>query len=303
MDMTTFRQLQYFVEVAERAHFGHAATALGVSQSALSQQLRSLEQALGVSLIERNTRSAELTPTGRELLVQARAVLLKMQDFADLAARASDRPVGRIRFGITPTLGPYVMPNVIAELHRQSPDLRLFVKEGIPAQQMTELAEGKLDMLVAPLPVRGDNFEVEPLFREPLHVVAPPDHPLTGSDTLTERAFAGHTFLSLDHRHHFHDQVQNICDRVGANILEDYEGTSLDSLRQMAGSGVGLAILPDLYVRSESGGTEMVKELRPSDWTEHRSIVALWRRSSAFAGVYRSIAALVAHHAKILMSD
>ena len=301
--MTTIRQLQYFVEVAERAHFGHAATALSVSQSALSQQLRSLELALGVTLIERNTRSAELTPTGRELLVQAKAVLLQMQDFADLAARATDRPVGRIRFGITPTLGPYLMPNVIADLHRQSPDLRLFIKEGIPAQQMTELAEGKLDMLVAPLPVRGDTFEVEPLFRETLHVVAPPDHPLATLVTLSEKAFAGHTFLSLDHRHHLHNQVQNICDRVGANILEDYEGTSLDSLRQMAGSGVGLAILPDLYVRSESGGTEMVKKLRPSDWTEYRSIVALWRRSSAFDSVYRSIANLVTHHAKILMKD
>lgn len=301
--MTTFRQLQYFVEVAERGHFGHAASALGVSQSALSQQLRSLEQALGVMLIERNTRSAELTPPGRELLGKAKAVLLQMQDFGELAARASDRPVGRIRFGITPTLGPYIMPNVIADLHRQSPDLRLFIKEGIPSQQMTELAEGKLDMLVAPLPVRGDNFEVEPLFRERLHVVAPPDHPLAATDALIEKAFAGHTFLSLDRRHHFHDQVQKICDRVGANILEDYEGTSLDSLRQMAGSGVGLAVLPDLYVRSESGGTEMVKELRPSDWTEYRSIVALWRASSAFADVYRSIANLVAHHAKILTTD
>ena len=295
--------MQYFVEVAERAHFGHAATALGVSQSALSQQLRAMELALGVTLIERNTRTAELTPPGRELLQKAKAVLLQMQDFLDLAARASDKPVGRIRFGITPTLGPYIMPSVIADLHRQSPDLRLFIKEGIPAQQMTELAEGKLDMMVAPLPVRGDGFHIEPLFREALHIVAPPDHPLSTKKSLTEDDLVGHTFLSLDHRHSYHDQAQIICNRVKANILGDYEGTSLDSLRQMAGSGVGLAILPDLYIRSESGGTDMVKNLHIHGWKEYRSIVALWRHRAAFADTYCDLARIIAMHGTRLMGQ
>lgn len=300
--MTTFRQLQYFVEVAERTHFGHAATALGVSQSALSQQIRALELSLGVTLIERNTRTAELTPSGRELFDKARDILLKVQDFTDLAARASDKPVGRIRFGISPTLGPYIMPSVIADLHRQSPDLRLFIKEGIPIRQMSDLAEGKLDMLVAPLPVHSDAFEIEQLFREPLHIVSPPEHPLATRERLAEKDLAGHTFLSLDNRHHYHNQVQAICNRLGAHILADYEGTSLDSLRQMAGSGVGLAILPELYILSESGGTEMAKELCPDDWSEYRSIAALWRRNAAFADVYRSIAQLVAHHGATLMT-
>jgi len=299
--MITFRQMQYFVEIAEREHFGRAANALGVSQSALSQQLRTMELSLGVTLIERNTKVAELTPPGRELLDRAKSVLLQMQDFTDFAARASDKPVGRIRFGITPTLGPYVMPGIIADLHRENPELRLFIKEGIPALQFAELAEGKIDMMVAPLPVVGDMFELEPLFREPMHIIAPPDHQLTMRKNLNENDLSGATFLSLDHRHHYHVQVQTICTRVGAHILGDYEGTSLDSLRQMAGSGVGLAILPDLYVRSESGGTEMVTGIHPKNWNEYRSIVAVWRKNAAFSSVYREIAARIADHGRKLM--
>jgi len=191
------------------------------------------------------------------------------------SARGGAASAGRIRFGITPTLGPYVMPGVIADLHRENPELRLFIKEGIPSLQMAELADGKLDMMVAPLPVVGDMFELEPLFREPMHIVAPPDHQLAMRKNLSEKDLAGATFLSLDHRHHYHAQVQTICTRVGAHILGDYEGTSLDSLRQMAGSGVGLAILPELYVRSESGGTEMVTGLRPKDPSIERLLTEL----------------------------
>jgi LysR family hydrogen peroxide-inducible transcriptional activator len=164
-----------------------------------------------------------------------------------------------VRFGVTPTLGPYLMPSVVAWLHRRYPDMRLYMREGIPDDQLAELRRGALDMLLVPLPVGGADLHVEPLFREPLHIVAAPDHPLCNKKRLRKSDLQGAGILSLDLRHHFHRQVKAICGELGADLLRDYEGTSLDSLRQMAGSGIGLAILPELYLRSEVGGEDMVQ--------------------------------------------
>ena len=291
--MATLRQLEYFVAVADRGHFRRAAAALNVSQPALSQQLRALEASLGCTLIERGTRSAELTPAGRQLIENARAVLREMADLQQLAARAAHRPLGRIRFGVTPTLGPYLMPQVIEVLHRENPDLRVFIKEDIPSVQVAQLIEGQLDMMLCPMPVPHELLHVEPLFPEKLHIVAPPDHPLAEKPTITEGALSGATFLTLDHRHHYHRQVAEIAARVGARVLGDYEGTSLDSLRQMVGSGVGLAILPELYIRSEAGGTNMVRRLKIEGMEEYRSIAAIWRRGAAFGSAFAMVAELV----------
>ena len=296
--MATLRQLEYFVAIAERGHFGRAAAALNVSQPALSHQLRALEQGLGVTLIERGSRNVMLSPVGRELIEHARKVLREMGDLTEKAARSSDRPLGRIRFGVTPTLGPYLMPRVIEILHRQHPDLRLFIKEDIPGSQIAQLVDGQLDMMLAPLPVQTDLLHVEPLFREKLHIVAPPDHPLAQKAGLKESDLAGTTFLTLDHRHPYHRQVSALAERVGAKVLGNYEGTSLDSLRQMVGSGVALALLPELYILSEAGGTDMVRQLDVAGVNEYRSIAALWRRGAAFESTFAILAELARDQAQ-----
>lgn len=299
--MITLRQIQIFVEAAERGHLGRTAAALNLSQPAVSQQLAKLERSLDVLLFERSARSFELTPIGRELVEKARAVLLSVDEFSNFANFAADRPVGRIRFGVTPTIGPYLMPPVIAKMHKDKPDLKIYIREGIPSLQFAELASGRLDMMLAPLPFSGDTLHAEPLFREPLHIVAPPDDPLAAMPSPTLADFAGRTFLTLDHRHHYHRQVSEICERLSADVIRDYEGTSLDSLRQMVGSGVGLAILPELYIRSEAGGTDMIRPLRPKGWQEYRSIGALWRRGAAYEAVFEYIAAQIAETAANLM--
>lgn len=301
--MVTIRQLEYFIAVTERAHFGRAAASLNVTQPALSHQLKALEQSLGVTLVERGSGGAELTPIGRDLIGHARKILLDLNDMKQLAARSITQPLGRIRFGVTPTLGPYLMPGVIKILHRQSPDLRLFIKEGIPAEQVMQLIDGQIDMLLSPLPVPDDGLHVEPLFREPLHIVVPPDHPLAERDSVKLVDLKGATFLTLDHRHHYHRQVVEFAERVSARILGDYEGTSLDSLRQMVGSGVGLAILPELYIRSESGGTGMVRRLKLQDHESYRSIAAVWRKGAAYSASFAAIAELVREQAHHLLSS
>ncbi|WP_156840154.1 hydrogen peroxide-inducible genes activator [Novosphingobium aquimarinum] len=288
--MPTIKQLQYFVAVADARHFGRAAAAVHVSQPTLSQQLKALEARLGVMLIERGETPVQLTPVGREIAVRARRILLEVSDLRGLAQRSNSGMAGTVRFGVTPTLGPYLLPPVVAQLHRDHPMMRLHMREGIPDDQLAELRKGGLDMVLSPLPVAGTDLEIEPLFRERLHLVAAPDHPLFAKSSLRKADLAGSGILSLDRRHHFHRQVSGVCEDLNAELLRDYEGTSLDALRQMAGSGIGLAILPELYLRSEVGGEDMVRRLVVEDWSATRSMAAVWRSGAAYSEYYRVIA-------------
>jgi len=296
--MPTLRQFSIFAKLAETEHMSEAAAALGLTQPALSQQLRALEAELALKLFERVPRGMQLTPGGRELVGSAHEVLNAAREFGDLADRAAQRFVGSIRFGVTPTLGPYLMPSVIKTLHERYPGMRLFIREGIPDLQQAELAIGQLDMILSPLPIGRRGLHVEPLFREPLHIVAPPDDPLHHRSHLKIEDFVGRTFLTLDHRHHYHRQLEGICKDLGGTILADYEGTSLDALQQMVGSGVGLAILPELYIRSGAGGLDMVSVAEPSGWSAYRSIGAAWRSSAAFADLYAEIAFVIGECAR-----
>ena len=300
--MPTLRQLEYLVAVADLRNFGRAAQACNVSQPSLSQQLRALEDRLGVALIERNASGAELTPIGREITARARRLVVEVKDIRDLARRASERLVGILRLGVTPTLGPYLMPPIIAALHREQPDLRLHIREGIPEEQALELSRGELDMLLGPLPIEGSDLKVEPLFREKLFLVAASDHPLTTQQDLRLEHLKSAQVLSLDRRHHLHRQVAGICAEYGMELLRDYEGTSLDSVYQMAVSGVGLAVLPELYVQSD----RLWPNAGPLSFNQKtgtftRSIAAAWRSGAAYSDAYRKIAERLGAEARKLI--
>ena len=299
--MPTLRQLEYLVAVADLQNFGRAADVCHVSQPTLSQQLRALEDRLGVALIERKTSGAELTPIGREITARARRLVIEVQDIRDLARRAGEHLAGTLRFGVTPTLGPYLMPPIVAALHREQPDLRLYIREGIPEEQALALSRGALDMLLGPLPIEGGGLEVQPLFRERLFLVAPPDHPLAMRPKLCVEDLKGARVLSLGRSHHLHRQVADICAELGMELLGDYEGTSLDSVHQMASSGVGLAVLPELYIGSSVGGREGIDVLEPQGWKFTRSIAAAWRSGAAYGDAYRAIADRIQAEARALL--
>ena len=289
--MITFQQLRMVDALARTGSMRRAADMLALSQPALSQQLQTLEARLGIRLFDRIPKGMQPTPGGEALLEEVRAILAAVRRFEDRAARIVERPVGAIRFGTTPTIGPYLLPGVVRRLHAAFPDVRLYIREGIPREQHAELLAGELDMVLSPLPIDGAALQVEPLFREPLRIVAAPDDPIASAPEMA--ALSGRTFLTLDHRHHFHAQLAALCERVGATILGDYMGTSLDALQQMAGTGVGLALLPEIYVRSKAAALDAVRLVDPVGWAEFRSVGVAWRRGAAYADLFALIAEII----------
>jgi LysR family hydrogen peroxide-inducible transcriptional activator len=289
---TTTRQLTYFVALAEAGSFTRAAERVGVSQPSLSEQIRVLESVVGGALFERSGR-AIVTPLGRELLERARAILLSLADLEDVCARSTDALVGTIRLGVSPTLGAYLLPSLVARLHRQYPSLRVHVREALPSLLATNLANGEHDLILAQLPIAGKTFHSERLFRETLHVAMAADHPFNSKTSITAKDLQGQNLLTLVPEYRLAQQVATLAADVGALVLSDYEGTSLDAIRQMAGMGMGLAILPDLYVRQEiREGDDVI--VRPfSGGRYYREIGLLWRIGAGRAPAFHLIADLL----------
>ena len=279
-DLPTIRQLRYLIALSEVRHFRKAAEAMQISQPSLSLQISNLEELLGVRLVERGRGPVTLTLEGREVLARARRAVDEVRGIVDLTAALKTGLSGTIRLGTTPTIGPYLMPFVVERLHALYPDLRLYIREVAPRDLRGELLAGGLDVILTQLPEGGADLVTRRLFREPLMLAMPDDHDLVGKTEVTEADLAGQNVLTLGPDYALHDQIAAICHQSGAMLARDYEGTSLDAIRQMVGMGMGVALLPRLYARSEIDGRSSNVVVRPFRGNAVvRSIGLVWRRA------------------------
>ncbi len=291
--MPTLKQLTYLVAIADEQHFGRAADRVNVAQPTLSAQFAELERKLGTRLVERGRSGVSVTPLGRELVERARTVLSHVQEIIDLAASEKHGFAGKLKLGVPPTLGPYLLPYVVPELHKRYPRLKLHVKEGTPRDIQNAVVAGDLDIVLTPLPVEHRALEVHSLFKEPLRVVCAPDHPLAKHDRISPKDLKGQKVLTLASGFHLHSQVRGLCDSYGAELLYDYEGTSLDTLRHMVGMGVGISFFPELYILSEIHSDKELKVLHLDTADLSREICMAWRSRSTIATQSLEMAALI----------
>ncbi len=286
----TIRQIEYFVAVAEASSFRGAAERLRISQPTLTNQILALEAALELQVFERSRAGTALTPTGRELLGHARRVIEAFHGLVDEAEGLSRGPAGTYRLGVTPTLGPYLLPLILPTLHRRYGALKLYVREGVPRDLEAGLLTGEHDFILTPLPLHDARLKVVPLFHEPLKLVMSAEHRLAGRKRIDRRDLAGESVLTIQEHHHLHQQIRQLCDRLGAHVLRDYEGTSLDALRHMAIMGMGIAFLPALYVRSEIHRPTELRVATIHGEAVHRTHALAWRRTSPAWQLFREIA-------------
>lgn len=219
-NLPSLKQLEYFVALADTGSFKGAAELCGVTQPSLSIQLASLEKRLGQTLVERARPGVILTPAGRDVCARARDILDATQALVNHFEVARTGMSGTIRFGASGTLGPYVLPHVIARLHARHPDLNLYIREGTPEALAQGLAAGDFDMILVQLPIRGD-VETIRLFREPLELVVARDHPFTALARVPRVALQGAMVLTLGPAYALRQQVSDICDLYGARLRLD----------------------------------------------------------------------------------
>ncbi|MEM1064021.1 MAG: LysR substrate-binding domain-containing protein [Pseudomonadota bacterium] len=299
--MPTLQQMRYLVSVADHLHFRRAAEASNVTQPTLSAQLKELELRLGVQLVERGRSRVIVTPLGAEVVARARRVLRDVEEIRDLARRGQRPLSGTIRLGVAMSLGSYLLPVMIPDLQQSHTRLRFYMREGLPDALVDQLENGKIDLLFCPLPVENSDLVVKPLFVEPLRLVVPTDHRLAQKEVVDPADLAGETLLTLEPGHRLYEQISSLSVEYNAQISPDFEGTSLDTLRQMVSMKLGISLLPALYIRSEVAREKMLVD-RPIAGTEPaRTIGMIWRRGSArheeFADLFDILAGILAARA------
>ena len=290
----TIKQLRGFATLAETGSFKRAAARLGVTQPALSYHIARLEEQLGTQLFERVATGVILTPEGRKSLDLAMTVLDGLGALGSLSARREGGMPDDIRLGVSPTLGPYLMPRVTRRLYDRYPTLRIFVQEAPPTDLLEGLLSGRHDAVIAQLPLRSDRIRVERLFREPLLLVMGKDHPLAEKTTVEDADLAGAHVLSLSTAFTMNAQLVSLCDELGAVLRADYEGTSLDALRNMTAINMGVTFLPALYLQSSVGEAwddVVLRRFRGDRLT--RSIGLAWRESSSGNVIYAELSKII----------
>lgn len=293
----TIKQLRYFEALARHGHFGRAAEACAISQPALSVQIKELETSLGATLFERGARQVHLTGFGEEFAARVREILRAVDDLADLARAAQERMVGRLRIGVIPTIAPYLLPKIVADLSAQFPGLDIHVRETLTPKLIEELSEGRLDTAIVALPVSDPSFTEVPLFTETFLLVRPKadDHrPVPSKDALCEMRL-----LLLEEGHCLRDQALSFCDLPSGQPREGLDGSSLSTLVQMVGVGIGVTLIPEMAVGVEtrSAPVSVARFKRPQP---KRTVGMIWRKTSPLARQLRHISKIVHRSAQDL---
>jgi LysR family transcriptional regulator, hydrogen peroxide-inducible genes activator len=276
----TMRQLRYFDALARLGHFGRAAKACAVSQPALSMQIKEMEEALGGLLLERTARQVALTSFGEELAQRVRDILRSVDELGDFARASRDRLAGRLRIGMIPTIAPYLLPGLIENLARLHPEIDIHVRETVTPKLIQEVVEGRLDTAIVALPVSEPSLTEVALFKENFLLVRPGKDegaPVPSHQTLREMRL-----LLLEEGHCFRDQALAFCNMQSSPPREVLDASSLSTLVQMVGAGIGVTLIPEMAVavetRSAPVSVSRFKNPQPS-----RTIGVVWRKTSPLA--------------------
>ena len=287
----TLQELKYLVALAEHGHFGRAAEACHITQSTLSTQIKKLEDFLGVSLFDRSLKCIAPTPIGKEILAAARNVVLETERIRELAQHGQDPMARTLNLGVIPTLGPYYLPHALALMRKTYPQLRLLLREEMTARILEHLADGKLDAGLIALPLMDDTLRAEPLFNEPFFAALPVAHPLTQNKTLQVCDVMTENLMLLDEGHCLRDQALSVCN-AGSGNREEVRATSLETLRQMVGMGLGITLLPAMAVDAAPRLTKKAIAIRPFKApAPGRTIGLVWRKRAPFSETFERMAA------------
>ncbi|MEQ4924841.1 DNA-binding transcriptional regulator OxyR [Proteus hauseri] len=289
------RDLEYLVALAEHKHFRRAADSCHVSQPTLSGQIRKLEDELGVMLLERTSRKVLFTQQGLLLVDQAKTVLREVKVLQEMASLQGESMAGPLHIGLIPTVGPYLLPHIIPQLHQSYPKLEMYLHEAQTQSLLAQLDSGKLDCAILAMVKESAPFIEVPLFEEPMKLAIYEGHPWHDRSSVPMGDLAGQRLLMLEDGHCLRDQALGFCFQAGAKEDTHFRATSLETLRNMVAAGSGITLLPDLAVPSEQK-RDGVCYLDCTDPFPSRSVILVYRPGSPLRNRYEQLAETIREH-------
>ena len=289
----TLTELRYIVAVARERHFGRAAEGCFVSQPTLSVAIKKLEEELDVKLFERGASEVSVTPLGEAIVRQAQSVLEQAAAIKEIAKRGKDPLNGALRLGIIYTIGPYLLPELVKNAIEMTPQMPLMLQENFTVKLLDMLRTGELDCAIMAEPFPDTGLAIAPLYDEPFVIAVPKNHPLAQRQRVSADELKQETMLLLGTGHCFRDHVLEVCPEFARfssdaeGIRKSFEGSSLETIKHMVASGMGVTVVPQLSVpRDPQPHVVYVPFEEP---VPTRRVVLAWRRSFTR---YEAIAAL-----------
>ena len=290
--LPTVRQLRHFSALVRLEHFGQAAEACNVSQSAFSASIQEFEKQLGVRLVDRTRRSVTVTALGREVAAQARLCLLNLEGLVQLAQAGAEPLSGPLRLGAIPTVAPFLLPEVLDDLRRQYPRLQLFLREDQTQRLVAELREGDLDAIIIALPYPLKSFETRVLFRERFLLAFRRGTRLFDPDNYTLARLPQRSVLLLEDGHCLRDHALAACRIRNMDKVHRFGASSLQTLVEMVEADLGITYLPEMALGSALlRGTRI--DTRSLPGSSGRDIALVWRRGSKMVEDFQKLAEIV----------
>jgi len=291
----TLTELRYIVAVAQERHFGRAAERCFITQPALSLAIQKLEEELGALIFERRKKQITVTPLGEKIVQQAQRVLEEAEQIAVIAAQGKDQLVGPLRLGVIPTVAPYILPDLVPILHKRAPAMPLEIEENLTANLSAMLKHGRLDAIIIALPYEETGVLRKPLYDEPFKVVVPATHPWAKKRRI-DATWLGNEKVILPHAGHcFRRQVLDQCPEISRSDEQGIQGSSLETIRQMVASGLGVTVLPCSALTAKHQNRHLVA-VPFAEPVPERQIGLAWRkgfsRPAALTVIGESVQAL-----------
>ena len=306
----TLTELRYVVAVARERHFGRASEACFVSQPTLSVAIKKLEEELGVALFERGAGEVALTPVGARIVEQAQRVLEQAQSIKEIAKAGKDPLAGPLKLGIIYTIAPYLLPQLVKILHKRAPNMPLVIQENYTHVLREWLKQGDIDAAILALPFEEPGITIHPLYDEPFVVAVPREHRWASRKSIAADELKRETMVLLGAGHCFRDHVLEVCPELsrfqaGADGMQkSFEGSSLETIRQMVASGIGVTVLPSSSVPAKTPRDSLLAYVPFSRPVPDRRVVLVYRKSfprfQAVDALYRAVLACLLNGVTLL---
>lgn len=291
--MLTLRQLRYLDALAANGHFGRAAVAVGVTQPALSVQVRELERTLGAPLVDRTPGGARLTSFGQEVAARSAGILAAVREIEELGLARGKVLGSPLRLGVIPSIAPYLLPNLLSRIGERYPDASITVRETVTRTLVEEIAAGELDAMVASLPLGDVRFEEAAAFEDRFLLAVPAGSPHAGRSPAVPDLINADELLLLEDGHCLRDQALSICRAIDPSRLRSFGATSLTTIFHLVAAGQGITLVPEMAADISLVSDPRLTLIRFADPQPYRTVGLAWRRGSPRERDFRALAELL----------
>ena len=292
MNLPTTKQLRYFLALEKHGHFGKAAAACFVSQSAFSTAIRELESTLNKQLVDRSNKQVTITQTGRAIAARAASIIRELEELATLANDSNEPLSGPLNLGIIPTIAPFLLPRFLPALEQQYPSLTLYLREDLTARLYQQLMDGELDLILIALPYELKNVEILPLFKDPFYLLSKQGSQHVDVKNYAPEQLNDANVLLLEDGHCLRDHAISACKLQKKGQLNPFAATSLLTLTQMVAADIGVTFIPEMALNSPIVTQRELVTTELEDGS-YRDIGLVWRSSSAQSEEFTLLGGLI----------